>query len=274
MQSILSKYTEIRPQVDSSSEDNHEHFKNQFDVMPIEGASLYLRNLTDGSQSKHCRINMNHGTTTLAFRYKHGIVVCVDSRASAGPLVASQTVKKVIEINPYLLGTMAGGAADCQFWETVLGMECRLHQLRNHELISVSSASKILSNIVYSYKGYGLSMGTMLAGTGKGGTALFYIDSDGTRLEGDLFSVGSGSTFAYGVLDAGYRWDLSKEEALYLGKRSILAATHRDAYSGGTINLYHIDEEGWKFHGNFDVDELIWETKAKEGSFAHIPTRE
>lgn len=30
--------------------------------------------------------------------------------------VASGTVKKVIEINPYLLGTMAGGAADCQYW--------------------------------------------------------------------------------------------------------------------------------------------------------------
>jgi 20S proteasome alpha/beta subunit len=30
---------------------------------------------------------------------------------------------------------------------------------------------------------------------------LFYVDSDGTRLKGDIFSVGSGSTFAYGVLD-------------------------------------------------------------------------
>lgn len=30
--------------------------------------------------------------------------------------VASGTVKKVIEINKYLLGTMAGGAADCQYW--------------------------------------------------------------------------------------------------------------------------------------------------------------
>lgn len=31
-------------------------------------------------------------------------------------IIASGTVKKVIEINPYLLGTMAGGAADCQYW--------------------------------------------------------------------------------------------------------------------------------------------------------------
>lgn len=40
--------------------------------------------------------------------------------------VASQTVKKVIEINPYLLGTMAGGAADCSFWERLLAKQCRL----------------------------------------------------------------------------------------------------------------------------------------------------
>lgn len=31
-------------------------------------------------------------------------------------LIASGTVKKVIEINKFLLGTMAGGAADCQYW--------------------------------------------------------------------------------------------------------------------------------------------------------------
>ena len=29
-----------------------------------------------------------------------------------------------------ILGTMAGGAADCQFWERVLAQECRLWELR------------------------------------------------------------------------------------------------------------------------------------------------
>jgi len=33
--------------------------------------------------------------------------------------------KKVIEINPYLLGTMSGSAADCVYWERVLARECR-----------------------------------------------------------------------------------------------------------------------------------------------------
>jgi 20S proteasome subunit beta 5 len=53
-------------------------------------------------------------------------------------------------MNSYLLGTMAGGAADCSFWERYLAMECRLYQLRNKERISVAAASRILANIVYS----------------------------------------------------------------------------------------------------------------------------
>ena len=74
-------------------------------------------------------------------------------------------------------------------------------------------------------------MGSMIAGvTPLEGPALYYVDSDGTRLQGDLFCVGSGQSFAYGVLDAEYNYDLSVEDALALGSRSILAATHRVSY--------------------------------------------
>ena len=78
------------------------------------------------------------------------------------------------------------------------------------------------------------------------GPALFYVDNDGTRMKGDVFSVGSGSTFAYGVLDQEYHWDLTVEEALDLGKRSIYAAGHRDAFSGNSLNLFHVKETGWE----------------------------
>jgi 20S proteasome subunit beta 5 len=191
------------------------------------------------------KLHFAHGTTTLAFKYQGGVIVSVDSRATQGPFISSQSVKKVIEINPYLLGTMAGGAADCSYWERVLGWECRLYELRNKERISVAAASKILGNIVYYRRNMGLSMGTMVAGWDKTGPQLYYVDNDGTRLKGDRFSVGSGSTFAYGVLDSGYRYDLTDEEAIALGRRSIWHATHRDGYSGGIIQVYHIQEDGW-----------------------------
>ena len=48
---------------------------------------------------------------------------------------------------------MAGGAADCQYWERVLSQQCRLYELRNGHRISTAAASKMLCNIVYQYKG-------------------------------------------------------------------------------------------------------------------------
>ena len=51
-----------------------------------------------------------------------------------------------------------------------------------------------------------------------------------------MFSVGSGSTWAYGVLDSGYDYDMSVADAIELGRRSIYHATFRDAYSGGVVN--------------------------------------
>ncbi|WVW79394.1 hypothetical protein I302_101363 [Kwoniella bestiolae CBS 10118] len=231
----------------------------------VSDPTSFLDMHTDNmSSNPDAKIKIAHGTTTLAFKFQGGVIVAVDSRATAGSYVASGTVKKVIEINKFLLGTMAGGAADCQYWETYLGMQCRLYELRNKERISVAAASKILSNIVYQYKGMGLSMGTMVCGWDKTGPCIFYVDSDGQRLKGDLFSVGSGSTFAYGVLDQGYRWDLTDEEAQELGRRSIIAAGHRDAYSGNTCNLYHVKENGWDFIGNYDVNELWYEYEGKK----------
>ena len=58
-------------------------------------------------------MDFKKGTTTLGFTFKDGIIIAVDSRASMGQYISSESVRKIIEINDFLLGTMAGGAADC-----------------------------------------------------------------------------------------------------------------------------------------------------------------
>jgi len=204
-------------------------------------------------------MDFKKGTTTLGFVFKEGIIIAVDSRASMGTFIGSQTVRKVIEINSYLLGTMAGGAADCSYWERHLARLCRLYELRNKNRISVAAASKLLVNIFYQYRGQGLSCGTMVAGWDHKGPSLYMCDDTGSRIKGMRFSVGSGSTYAYGVLDTFYRPDLTVPEAIDLGKRAIYHATHRDAYSGGINNLYHVKEDGWtKIHA-IDVNQLHYE---------------
>eukprot|EP01017_Pseudomicrothorax_dubius_P000254 TRINITY_DN0_c1425_g1_i2.p1 TRINITY_DN0_c1425_g1~~TRINITY_DN0_c1425_g1_i2.p1 ORF type:complete len:198 (+),score=38.47 TRINITY_DN0_c1425_g1_i2:83-676(+) len=183
-----------------------------------------------------------------------------------GSFISDESVRKIIEINSELLGTMAGGAADCQYWERYLGMLCRLYHLRNGHKVSVAAASKILANILYQYRGYGLSVGTMIAGWDRNGPSLYLLDGEGLRIKGDVFSVGSGSTFAYGVLDSHYRKDLTVEEAVDLGVRAIYHATHRDAGSGGVCRVYHIHERGWtKIHEGLDVNALHWKYAEEKG---------
>lgn len=84
--------------------------------------------------------------------------------------------------------------------------QCRLYELNNQRRITVRAASKLLANNMFSYRGMGLSMGTMVAGWDPEGPGLYYVDSDGQRTKGKVFSVGSGSLYAYGVLDEGYKW--------------------------------------------------------------------
>lgn len=68
------------------------------------------------------------------------------------------------------------------------------------------------------------------------GPGIYYVDTDGNRFTNDKFSVGSGSTYAYGVLDSGYSKEMSVEEAQELGRRAIYHATFRDSFSGGVVN--------------------------------------
>lgn len=228
-----------------------------FQLAPVISPQNFIQDIAKNGHAPGL-MDFKHGTTTLGFVFKHGIIIAVDSRASMGSYIGSQTVKKVIEINDRLLGTMAGGAADCSYWERELTRQARLYELREKEKISVGAASKLLANIFIRYRGRGLSCGTMVAGWDKTGPGLYMVDDSGDRVKGEKFSVGSGCMFAYGVLDQGYnKGDLSIEDAVELGRRSIYHATHKDGASGGVVRVYHVHSQGWdrKIEGE-DVNKL------------------
>lgn len=143
-----------------------------------------LANVLRDENGREIKIQFDHGTTTLGFQYQGGVVLAVDSRATGGAFIGSQTMKKIVEINDFLLGTLAGGAADCVYWDRVLSKQCRMYELRNRERISVAAASKLMANMVYNYKGMGLSMGMMLAGWDKRVIQNFFLYKNTTKYSG------------------------------------------------------------------------------------------
>lgn len=84
-----------------------------FDVAPIARPLEFCDQVKKSGADKDKVLDFKKGTTTLGFRFNGGIILACDSRASMGQFIASEDVWKIIEINPYLCGTMAGGAADC-----------------------------------------------------------------------------------------------------------------------------------------------------------------
>ncbi|VDN43124.1 unnamed protein product [Gongylonema pulchrum] len=84
-----------------------------------------------GKNSGAKNMQFRKGTTTLAFIYepktasdKGGIIIAADSRASAGEYISSKSVLKILDIGDRMVATMAGGAADCQFWTRVVAKYC------------------------------------------------------------------------------------------------------------------------------------------------------
>jgi 20S proteasome subunit beta 5 len=57
--------------------------------------SAFLRLHTDDHADPSCRIKIQHGTTTLAFRFKGGVIVAVDSRATAGSYIGAWRCREI-----------------------------------------------------------------------------------------------------------------------------------------------------------------------------------
>jgi len=106
-----------------------------------------------------------HGTTTVAFKNKNSVIVCIDSKASIGKYIGSRTVKKVFPISSHIVATMAGGAADCSYWIRNIASFAKIFEYKyGIEAMKVSAVAKVLANKLAEFKGAGLSVGTMIAG--------------------------------------------------------------------------------------------------------------
>ena len=98
----------------------------------------------------------------------------------------------------------------------------------------------------------------LLGGTDSTGQHLYDIFPDGsiTDVE-DFVSSGSGSVFAYGVLENGYKNNMTEPEALDLAMRGLNAALQRDSASGNGIDVLVITKEGMKKLVDKDVTPKV-----------------
>ena len=187
--------------------------------------------------------NTFEGTTTVGITCKDGVVFASERRASMGNLVAHKVAEKIFKIDNHIAATIAGSVADAQSLMKIISAETALYRLRNGKDISLEAAAAVSSNILHSSPAH---VQTLIGGVDDTGASIYSLDAAGGMIKDTFISTGSGSTFAYGVLEDRFHEDITVEEAKELALRAIKAATERDTYSGNGFLVAEVTKDGYK----------------------------
>jgi proteasome beta subunit len=198
------------------------------------------------------------GTTTVGIICQGAVVLGAERKATMGYLVAKKDTEKIRPIDEHMGMTIAGVVGDALALERYVKAELRLYKLKEGRKMSVSAASHLVANILYSRRFYPYIVQLVIGGyDGKPG--LFSLAPDGSVMEEkEYFSTGSGSPMAFGVLEDGFKAGMTVEEAKKLVTRAIYSATKRDIASGGSgIDIAVIDSRGFRMVPDEEVKKFI-----------------
>jgi proteasome beta subunit len=198
------------------------------------------------------------GTTTLGIICKDCVILAAESKTTLGYLVSGKTSQKIYPVDDKIAVTTAGGAGDTQVLIRFLKAEIALYKTTRNVEMSVKAAATLLSNILSGNRYYPYMAFLLVGGYDKKGPHLYSLDAVG-GLELDNYTAsGSGSPIAYGVLEDGFRENMTREEGVRLAARSIRSARERDIFSGGSnINVIVIDKNGIEYVNEDRIKEIV-----------------
>jgi proteasome beta subunit len=197
-----------------------------------------------GSQPSQAGYAWIPGATTIGVVCTDGVILASEKRVTYGYLVVSKGVKKVFKITDQIGAACAGLVGDMQILTREVEAQASLFSMDVGRRISVRSAAKLMSVILFNRRYAPLITQTIVGGLDEEGPALYVLDVLGSLIPDKYAVVGSGTEIAIGVLEEGYKEELSIEKAKALVTRAIKSAISRDAMSGDGIDFLVITKEG------------------------------
>ena len=186
------------------------------------------------------------GATTIGITCKDGTILSSEKRVSYGHMVMSKSGKKIFTLTDHIGAACAGIVADMQVLIRQVAAYAKLYELECNRKISVKSATKTMSTILFERRYFPYITQTIVGGIDDEGPSIYVLDPLGSVIRDKYATVGSGAEIAIGVLEASYREGLSLKEGKDLVVRAMKAAIARDSGSGNGIDLLLITQDGVK----------------------------
>jgi proteasome beta subunit len=184
------------------------------------------------------------GATTVGVILKEGVILASEKRVSYGYLIVSKTGKKVFKLTDHIGAACAGLVSDMQVLIREVQAYGNLFNLDVGRPISVRSAAKLMSSLLFSRRLAPLITQTIVGGVDKEGPSLYSLDPLGSVLPDKYTVVGSGTEIAMGVVEEGYKDNMGMDEAKDLVLRAMKSAVSRDVMSGDGIDFLIITKDG------------------------------
>ncbi len=187
-----------------------------------------------------------HGTTTVALKFKDGVILAADKRASAGYMVATPRAKKLHKISKRTAMSIAGMVSDAQYLIKLLRAEINLFELNRGREMPTKMIGNLMATIMYGqYRSFfPFFVGPILAGVDEEGGHIFSFDPSGSITSDPFVSTGSGSPFALGVLEAMYEPDMELENAKKVAALALSSAIKKDIATGDGMDMFVITKDG------------------------------
>ncbi len=199
------------------------------------------------------------GTTTIGLVCKDGVVMASERRATDGNFIANKATVKVFRLDSTLAATVAGGVGDAQALIRYLRAEVALYRLRRGTTLPVEGAATMLANILSGSRYYPYYAWMIVGGVDSRGGHVYSVDPAGGCMEDRYVSVGSGSPFAYGVLEETYSRDQTVADGVDIAIRALTSSMKRDSASGDGYIVHTITPK--EYH-EFSDDEIARRLKA------------
>lgn len=201
-----------------------------------------------------------------------GVVLGADTRSTAGTTVADKNCEKIHYIAPNIYCCGAGTAADTENVTGMVSSQLDLHRYATGRQSRVITAMTMLKSHLFKYQGH-ISAALVLGGVDFKGPHLFTVYPHGSTDSLPYCTMGSGSLNAMAVFEAGFKDNMTREEAIELVARSIRSGVYNDLGSGSNVDVCVITKDGVEYLRNYEY--LQGKTYARQHmqSFAHGTTR-
>jgi proteasome beta subunit len=183
------------------------------------------------------------GATTVGVVCSDGVILASEKRVSYGYMVLSRAGKKVFKITDRIGAACAGLVSDMQILVREVEAYANLFNLDARRPMSVKSAAKVMSNLLFNRRLTPLITQTIVGGIDEDGASLCVLDVLGSVIPDKYAAVGSGAEIAIGVLEERYKDGMTTVEAKELLDSAIKSDVRRYIMSGDGADLVTITEK-------------------------------